>query len=50
MFAAWLGGSWGGQIPAAALLVFSFIDLTSGFCAACWVYGLWYPMRGTSHG
>lgn len=35
-----------GMIPAAALLVFSFIDLSSGFCAACWAYGLWYRVRG----
>lgn len=43
--AACLGGWWIGQIPALALLVFSFIDLTTGFCAACWGYGLWFPMR-----
>ena len=33
---------WGiGHVPAAVLLVFSFIDLSTGFCAACWAYALW---------
>ncbi len=46
MFGTWLAGSAVGDIPAVALLLFSFIDLTTGFCAACWVYGWWYRMRG----
>src|SRR5690606_32954714 len=40
MLVAWIAGSPVGQVPAAALLVFSFIDLLTGFCVACWAYGL----------
>ena len=40
---------WGiGHIPAIVLLVFSFIDLSTGFCAACWAYALWYKLRGAA--
>lgn len=46
MAASWMLGSDIGMVPAAVLLVFSFIDLTSGFCAACWAYGFWYKVRG----
>jgi hypothetical protein len=45
MVGTWFFGSSIGMIPAAALLVFSFIDLTIGFCAACWAYTLWYKLR-----
>ncbi len=45
MLGTWFFGSSIGMIPAAALLVFSFIDLTVGFCAACWAYTLWYKLR-----
>ncbi len=45
MLGTWLAGSSIGMIPAAALLVFSFIDLTIGFCAACWAYTLWFRLR-----
>lgn len=48
MVASWFFGSSIGMIPAAALLVFSFIDLTIGFCAACWAYALWYRLRGAA--
>jgi len=46
MVVTWLMGSNFGIYPAAILMVFAFIDLTSGFCAACWAYGLWYKVRG----
>ncbi len=46
MLVTWLMGSGIGSIPAVALMVFATIDLVSGFCAACWAYGLWYKMRG----
>ncbi|THF63165.1 DUF4395 domain-containing protein [Pseudothauera nasutitermitis] len=45
MVVSWLMGASFGAIPAVALLVFSFIDLSTGFCAACWVYGWWYRVR-----
>lgn len=45
MFLTWLAGSGIGEIPAYALLAFSLIDLLTGFCAACWAYGLWYKLR-----
>ncbi len=46
MVLSWVFGSAIGQVPAVALLVFSFVDLAIGFCAACWAYGLWYKVRG----
>ena len=46
MFVTWAMGSDIGNIPAVALLIFSFIDLVTGFCAACWAYALWYKARG----
>lgn len=48
MLVSWLMGSSIGNIPAVALMVFATIDLVSGFCAACWAYGLWYKMRGAN--
>ena len=45
MFITWFVGNPIGQIPAVILLVFSFIDFSTGFCAACWAYGLWYKMK-----
>lgn len=45
MVVSWLLDSPVGMIPAAVLLVFSFIDLSIGFCAACWAYALWYRLR-----
>ena len=45
MFVSWLFGSAFGQIPATAILIFAFVDLATGFCAACWAYGLWYKLR-----
>jgi len=47
MFVTWLMGAEIGLIPAAVLMVFAFIDLVSGFCAACWAYAMWYKVRGT---
>lgn len=41
-------GSSIGMIPAVALIIFSFIDLTTGFCAACWAYGAYYKFRQPS--
>ncbi len=46
MLVTWLLGSEIGLIPAAVLMVFAFIDLVSGFCAACWAYTMWYRVRG----
>lgn len=48
MVTSWAMGAEIGMIPASVLLVFSFIDLTVGFCAACWAYGLWYKLRGAA--
>lgn len=45
MLVSWLAGSGIGMVPAGILLVFAFIDLTSGFCAACWAYTLYYKLR-----
>ena len=45
MAVTWLVGSDIGNIPAGAILVFAFIDLATGFCAACWAYGAWYKLR-----
>ncbi len=48
MAVSWLVDSPIGMIPAVAILVFACIDLLTGFCAACWAYGLWYRVRGTA--
>ena len=45
MFVTWLMGSSIGAIPAWAILIFAFIDLTTGFCAACWAYGAYYKFK-----
>ena len=45
MAVTWLLGSDVGTIPATAILIFAFIDLATGFCAACWAYGAWYKLR-----
>lgn len=45
MFVTWLLGSGVGVVPAYAILIFAFIDLATGFCAACWAYGAWYKLR-----
>jgi hypothetical protein len=47
MFLTWLMDSSIGMIPAGVLLVFAFIDMTSGFCAACWAYTLYYKVRAS---
>ena len=39
MAITWLLGSEIGSIPATAIFIFAFIDLSTGFCAACWAYG-----------
>ena len=46
MFISWLNGSAIGMIPATAILIFALIDVLTGFCAACWAYGLWYRLKG----
>lgn len=46
MAVTWLADSSIGNIPAAAILIFAFLDLATGFCAACWAYAAWYRMRG----
>ncbi len=48
MAVTWLLGSSVGNIPATAILIFAFLDLATGFCAACWAYSAWYRMRGTA--
>ncbi|RKT60720.1 uncharacterized protein DUF4395 [Azonexus fungiphilus] len=45
MFVTWVLDSGVGMIPAWAILVFAFIDLSTGFCAACWAYLAWYKLR-----
>ena len=42
MVVTWLMGSSIGTIPAIAILIFAFLDLSTGFCAACWAYAAWY--------
>lgn len=37
-----LAGSPLWQLPAAVLVLFSFLEWALGFCAGCWAYGLWY--------
>jgi hypothetical protein len=32
-------------VPTTALLVFSFLEVSVSFCAACWAYTLWYRMK-----
>lgn len=43
--ALWLAGSTLWMVPAAVLLVFSFLEWAFSFCAACWAYMLWYRFR-----
>lgn len=45
MLVSWLAGSTIGMVPAAAILVFAVVDLATGFCAACWAYGLYYRFK-----
>lgn len=47
MAGSWLLGSEIGTIPATAILIFALLDLLTGFCAACWAYGLWYRLRAS---
>lgn len=30
------------QVPAIALLIFSFLEWAFSFCAGCWAYSAWY--------
>ena len=48
MAVTWLADSSIGNIPATAILIFAFLDLATGFCAACWAYAAWYRMRGVA--
>ncbi|MCL2635317.1 MAG: DUF4395 domain-containing protein [Betaproteobacteria bacterium] len=48
MAASWLLGSEIGTIPAAAIVIFALLDLLTGFCAACWIYTLWYRLRSAA--
>lgn len=45
MVVTWLLGSDVGNIPATAILIFAFLDLSTGFCAACWAYAAWYKLH-----
>ena len=47
MAITWMLDSNVGNIPATAILIFAFIDLATGFCAACWAYGAWYKFRSS---
>ncbi|HEX6735608.1 MAG TPA: DUF4395 family protein [Azonexus sp.] len=47
MVGSWLLGSEIGMVPATAILIFALLDLVTGFCAACWAYGLWYRIRAS---
>lgn len=40
--ALYLSGSTLWMVPAAVLVVFSFMEWAFGFCVACWAYGFWY--------
>lgn len=33
------------QLPCLVLLLFTTLEWSLSFCAACWVYGLWYRSR-----
>lgn len=46
MLGTWLAGSDIGMIPGYAILGFAFLDLATGFCAACWAYGFFYKIKG----
>ena len=46
MFVTWLLDSSIGMIPGWAILIFAFLDVTTGFCAACWAYLAYYKMKG----
>ena len=46
MVVTWLLGSSVGNIPATAILIFAFLDLSTGFFAACWAYAAWYRVHG----
>ncbi|MCR6628907.1 MAG: DUF4395 domain-containing protein [Magnetospirillum sp.] len=48
MVVTWLLDSPVGAFPAWAILIFAGLDLATGFCAACWAYGLWYKLRPQS--
>ncbi|HLR30691.1 MAG TPA: DUF4395 family protein [Paenalcaligenes sp.] len=41
---AYASGSTLWQIPVIALLIFTAMEWAFSFCAACWVYGLWYRL------
>ncbi len=45
MVVTWLLDSPLGAIPGWAILIFAGLDLLTGFCAACWAYGLYYKLR-----
>ena len=47
MFVTWLLGSGVGVVPAYAILIFAFVYLATGFCAACWAYGALYKFRAS---
>ena len=40
--ALYLAGSTLWKLPVIVLVVFSCLEWSLSFCAACWVYGLWY--------
>lgn len=48
MVISWAQDASFGVIPATALLIFSFLDVTTGFCAACWAYAWWHSSRSAS--
>jgi len=40
--ALFLSGSELWMVPAAMLAIFATLEWAFSFCAACWVYGVWY--------
>jgi hypothetical protein len=42
----WLAGSGMWIVPASVLVVFSFLEAAFSFCAACWVYTIYFRLRG----
>jgi hypothetical protein len=42
----WLLGSSMWVVPASILVVFSFLEAAFSFCAACWVYTIYFRLRG----
>lgn len=44
----YLSGSDLWKVPATVLVVFSCLEWSLSFCAACWAYGLWYRLQSAN--